>query len=302
MFSKSVLGWVAVVLTTCLASLWAFWGGIENFHEGWYFTSLWKNLLLAFFQYWIWSITFVGLGAVSLRWPRIGATIFILAAILVPSLGIRTSAAIFIFALPLVGMGVLWWFGRPEPRKWAYRVVVGIPLLALVGFSVEPVIRISGRVDDGNYGARIIEGNGVKLMWAPQGPGWPTGGPQVRMGTWYEARDICSHLNAEGTALLDTAVNIWRLPTANEAARSLVRHGLNAGGTWDSVSHTPLYSVMPDKESPLWNVHSPVIYWWTSTELNDSVAFRVVYNGYLNTLPKKLRAGYLGFRAVRTVP
>jgi hypothetical protein len=48
-------------------------------------------------------------------------------------------------------------------------------------------------------------------------------------------------------------------------------------------------------------VYVGVIHWWTATELNDSVAYRVVYIGYINALPKKIRAGYLGFRTVRNV-
>ena len=142
---------MAVVLTVSFASFWGFWGSIENFHEGWFYESFWMNLALAFLQYWIWSITFLGLGVVSLRWPKIGAAIFVLGAILVPLFGIRTSAAIVIFAVPLAMMGVLWWFGQPSPKKWAYRTVIGIPLLVLVGFSVEPAIRVAGRYDDGNY-------------------------------------------------------------------------------------------------------------------------------------------------------
>jgi hypothetical protein len=299
--SKNTIGWLAVVLSTGFAAFWGFWGSIENFHEGWFYDSFWANLALAFFQYWIWSITFLALSVFSLRWPKIGASIFVMMAILVPAIGIRTSAAILIFALPLAFMGILWWFGRPEPRKWAYRVSIGVPLLMLVGFSVEPAVRVAGRYDDGNLGARIIEGNGVRLMWAPEGPGWPAGGPGVKMGSWSEAMNVCSRLNAEGTALVDTPQNIWRLPTAQEAARSLVWHGANAGCVWDSTTQQPRYSHTPDKESPLWKVHSPVIYLWTSTEANDSVAYRVVYNGMINRLPKKLRAGYLGFRAVKEI-
>ena len=301
MKAKRFMGWTAVILSTCLASFWAFWGSIENFHEGWYYQSFWMNLALAFFQYWIWSITFLVLGAISLRWQKVGAGIFFAAAILVPAVGIRTSAAIVMFAIPLAFIGLLWWFGEPGPKQWAYRILVGAPLLILVGFSVEPVIRISGRIDDGNYGARVIEGNNVKLLWAPEGPGWPSGGPGARMPNWLEAKNMCSRLNAEGTALVDTPLNIWRLPTASEATASLVYHGRNAGGVWDSLTRLPKFNHMPDKESPLWKVHSPVIYWWTATELNDSVAYRVVYNGFINTLPKKMSAGYLGFRAVRAV-
>ncbi len=171
MKARNIMGWIAVLLTSSFASFWGFWGSIENFHEGWYYQSLWMNLGLAFFQYWIWSITFVALGTLSLRWPKVGAAIFVLGAILVPSIGIRTSAAIIIFAVPPAIMGMLWWFGQPNPKKWAYRVVLGIPLLVLIGFSAEPVIRVAGRYDDGNYGARVIEGNSVRLLWAPEGPG-----------------------------------------------------------------------------------------------------------------------------------
>ncbi|MDP2885705.1 MAG: DUF6174 domain-containing protein [Ignavibacteria bacterium] len=42
-------------------------------------------------------------------------------------------------------------------------------MVAIVGFGVESAIRVAGRYDDGNYGARIIEGNGVKLLWVPEG-------------------------------------------------------------------------------------------------------------------------------------
>jgi hypothetical protein len=113
---------------------------------------------------------------------------------------------------------------------------------------------------------------------------------------------VCTYLTEDGTALADTPVNAWRLPTIDEAVRSLVQHGTNAGGTWDSASGKPSYEVIPDKESPLWKNHSPIIYWWTATEVNDSVAYRVVYNGGVQALPKKTRMGDLAFRAVRSVP
>ena len=39
-----ILGWVAVSISTGIAGLWALWGSIENFHEGWFSTSLELNL------------------------------------------------------------------------------------------------------------------------------------------------------------------------------------------------------------------------------------------------------------------
>lgn len=301
MKSKNVTGWIAVSLSTLFACLWAFWGSIENFHEGWYYESFWMNVGLMFLQYLGWSLAFIGLGVISLRWPKVGGICFVLCAVLVPVIGIRTFAAIFIFAIPLGLMGMLYWFGRPRPVLWAYRLVVGLPLLTMLGFGIEPVIRVAGRYDDGNYQARVVEGTGVKLMWAPEGPGWPAHSLDLKDGSWKDAMRICSHLTDDGRAVADTPQYIWRLPTADEAVRSLVRQGRNAGGVWDSLTHTPTYVTMPDKESPLWKVHSPIIYWWTSTQATDSTAYRVVYNGIVNTLPKKLRMGDLGFRAVRVI-
>jgi hypothetical protein len=62
------------------------------------------------------------------------------------------------------------------------------------------------------------------------------------------------------------------------------------------------FAVLPDKESPLWDVHSPVVYWWTATEAGPGRALRVCYNGHVMPLPKRVRYGYLGFRAVKAPP
>ncbi|MGO8735148.1 MAG: hypothetical protein ACLQVM_20415 [Terriglobia bacterium] len=37
---QRILGWSAVSISTLVSGFWGFWGSIENFHEGWYFTSL----------------------------------------------------------------------------------------------------------------------------------------------------------------------------------------------------------------------------------------------------------------------
>ena len=39
------------------------------------------------------------------------------------------------------------------------------------------------------------------------------------------------------------------------------------------------YRVMPDKESPLWHVHAPVIYWWTSSPAPSNNFYIVSFNG-----------------------
>lgn len=83
---------------------------------------------------------------------------------------------------PLLIMGVCYWFGRPEPRRWAAAGVIGIPVLTALIFGAEPDWRVSGRINDGDYSARRLVANGVDLVWAPQGPGWPDDGV-----TWEEA-------------------------------------------------------------------------------------------------------------------
>ncbi|MDR3714065.1 MAG: hypothetical protein P4L51_14695, partial [Puia sp.] len=45
------LGWIAVSISTALACFWALWGINENFHEGWYFDSVWRNVGLMMVQY-----------------------------------------------------------------------------------------------------------------------------------------------------------------------------------------------------------------------------------------------------------
>jgi hypothetical protein len=183
------------------------------------------------------------------------------------------------------------------PRRRAYAMLVLVPLLTMIGFGIEPAWRVSHRVDDGIRTARTIEGHGVRLRWAPAGPGWPENG--VR---WTVARDRCDHLTADGTALAATAQHLWRLPTVGETVASLVRGGRNAGGTWDAARATASYDRTPDKESPLWEPHSQIIYWWTGTEVDAARAYRVVYNGMVIPTAKRLGPGYYGYRCVAVAP
>jgi hypothetical protein len=87
-----------------------------------------------------------------------------------------------------------------------------------------------------------------------------------------------------------------------EVVRSLTRHGRNAGGEWDEEAHQATYRVWPDKESPLWDPYSPIIYWWTASEVDPEQVYRVAYNGYVLVVPKKMSMGNCAFRAVRRVP
>jgi hypothetical protein len=157
--------------------------------------------------------------------------------------------------------------------------------------------RVCHRVDDGVTTARLVQGNGVALVWAPEGPGWVRDSKHSL--DWDEARALCARLSADGTRLEAAPVNIWRLPTVDEAVRSMTRGGINAGGVWDAQAARATYRFTPDKESPLWRVYAGTIYWWTDTAASTDKAYRLVYNGKVFPTRKVCRMGSLGFRAVR---
>ncbi len=274
-------GWTAVGLSTVATCFWAFWGAAEAFHEGWYDRSLWLNLGLTFVQYLSpWLVLLLPV-AVALRWPRTALALFLTIAVAV-GLFFGEGPGVTLLAVPLGLLGALFQFGRPEPRRWAWRAVLILPALTALVTGAVPGYRAMTRLDDGYYGARLVEGNGVRLVWAPEGPGWAE-----RHASWDECGRRCAHLTADGRALSPTPVGIWRLPTVDEAVRSMVRHGRHAGGTWDSVRRKAAYRVWPEKESPLWRRYSPVIYWWTGTEDGPDRAYRRAFNGYVNSTIKR---------------
>jgi len=304
---SSALGWIAVGLSTLVAALWAFWGAIEAFHEGWFEHALGARLL-GVVAYLCPMLFTIALTILSIRLPRAGAVVFFVVGAwftwwVVSS---RRGATVLELAtwvpvtLPLVAVGVLYWFGSPRPAHVAYWTAVGVPLLVAVVCGSEPGWRVAHRTDDGIRAARVVEGGGVALVWAPEGPGWVMESRDAC--SWDEARQRCAHLSEDGTTIRDELVRVWRLPTVAEAVGSMTRGGANAGGEWRPASRRATYRVRPDKESPLWDIYSPIIYWWTDTEAGPERAYRIVYNGMAIALPKTLRMGSQGFRAVRDVP
>jgi len=290
---RVAIGWVAVGGSVLIACFWAFWGSIEAFHEGWYSRSLWANITLTMVQYLGPMVLFVAAAAASLKWPSVGATFHFGLAVFALFF-FHIGAGRLLIALPLILLSGGYWFGRPQPQRRALWLVVTLPLFTAVVCGAGPAWRVAHRVDDGNYGMRRIAGNGVDLTWAPEGPGWPEHG-----ANWFEAARACNYLEQDGKTVAATPQEIWRLPTAEEGVRSMVRHGRNAGGRLDPDARMKAsYQTQPDKETPLWNPHSMIIYWWTSTELNGNRALRVTYNGWVNELPKTVRAGDLAYRCV----
>ena len=309
----SILGWTAVGISTIISSLWAFFGSFESFHEGWYFQSLGQNLVCTA-KYFTLMLIFLVLSVIPLRWPRVGGSLYELFAIgfciwiymTRTVLNISVVLGLLPMTLPPLLLGILFWVGRPTRVRLAYKISILLPLVVAVGFGIEPVTRIAGRIDDGNRGMRIVQGNGVKLIWAPEGPGWPSPDPndriwvtQWRGPSWEEAQKVCRYLTADGKSIASTPQDIWRLPTVEEVARSMTRHGTNCGGVWDPINARASYATKPDKESPLWNPYSVIIYWWTSSEHNSRRAYSIDFNGNVYDRNKESTLGSQGFRAVK---
>lgn len=236
------------------------------------------------------------ISAVALAWPRLALPVTGACAVAAAWYfgNFRaSSAAMLLIALPLVGLGTLYQFGRPHPRRWAWLFLIVLPLATAIVSGAYPGWMAVHRFDDGDYGIRQISGNGVILLWAPEGPGWPDDGV-----SWNTARKSCAYLTADGRSLADIPQNIWRLPTIDESVRSLVFRGESAGGSWNPVLHRAEFRHVPDKDSPLWKVHSKVIYWWTGTEVDQERAYYITSNGYVLTAPKHIGPGYLAYRCV----
>jgi hypothetical protein len=295
---RQVSGWLAVTLSTLLACFWASWGIIENFHEGWFHDSFLLNVGLMFLQYLSPMIIFTSLTLLAIAFPRIGGITYALAGVTLALVLFdwKDRVAMQLVIFPMLLLGMLYWYGRPQPRRRAYWVAVGLPMVTLFVCAVEPVVRVAGRVNDNYLEARVVEGNGVRLIWAPAGIGWPRKGMN-----WHEALRSCQYLSADGTTLAEAPQNVWRLPTVEEAVRSMSRHGINSGGTWNEQTRAATYRTRPDKESPLWNVHSQVIYWWTATEINDEQSYMIVYDGKVWPRRKRFAPDYFAYRCVKPV-
>lgn len=293
--SRRALGWIAAGMSAVITSFWAFWGIIENFHEGWYDYTLTGNIGLMLIQYLSPMLLFLILAAVAHAFPRIGGIAHIVVGVAVVTLVVNTPAARFFILTPMVLLGAFYYSSDPIPRRWMILLNIFLPLVVLLVFGARPAYTVIGRFDDGFRGERSVEGNGVLLSWAPAGPGWAEHGV-----TWIEARDRCRRLRKDGTGLSDSILDLWRLPTVDEAVRSLTRNGRNAGGIWNPQLRKATYALTPDKETPLWNPHSMIVYWWTSTETDSVHAYRIAYNGQIHPMMKRMAMGSMGFRAVRS--
>jgi len=289
------IGWIAIGFSIVITSFWAFWGAGETFHEGWHYESFIMNIGLTIIQYLSPMLIFMGVGIVSIYWPRVGGAFHIVIAILAAwFFNIFTNTVILFILMPLIVIGLFYWYGSPPPRKMAVRWMIGLPLLVALLAGIVPAYRVSQRIKDRSPDAQLVVGNEITLTWAPSGPGWPQEGIN-----WHEAVQICQSLDQDGKTLASEPQNIWRLPTVDEAVRSMALHGENSLGVWDAQNAKAIYEKRPDKEFPLWDTYSQVIYWWTATEADQENAYIIVYDGKIWQRAKKLDMGYLGFRCVK---
>jgi len=224
--ARLVVGWIAVAISTLLSCLWAFWGSIENFHEGWYYPELWRNVALMFVQYIPWM--FIPMAAALLvlwrRWIGVAAHAALAVGVLW-RFGFHPPAAFVLIALPVAGLAVLYGYGAPAPITWARRAVVCLPVATAIVSGAYPGWRVLTRPATVDTSMRRIAGNGVDLVWAPAGPGWSDHG-----FSWFEAQRRCEFLREDGLTLATTPQHLWRLPTADEAVRTMTWRGRNAGG------------------------------------------------------------------------
>jgi hypothetical protein len=355
---ERIPGWLATTLVVLVTTAWTFWGMVELYYEGWW--GPWSVRL----PYLVPALCCLVLSLVAITWPRVGGWLLVgigggftawwwtmsaRRGLLTPRIVVGT----FPVSGLLVVTGVLFLLEarhRPQLRargwkpseSWARRyvqqlAVVGLPLLVVVAISGYWLPTVLTRLDDGERGARLIEGHGVTLAWAPAGPGWSRGldttagerqpppGPAVSWNNlaWYgvapvgfgdkpgcegryataeemRSTGLCRYLSAEGQTLSTQPQDVWRMPTTQEIVRSLVRDGTNAGCTWDGLSGGAQCEVTPDKETPLWVPGWSPIYYWSADEYDEREAYYVSYNGSIISYQDKSWGNPRhGYRCVR---
>lgn len=351
-FNERTPGWIGKSVLIIITAFWFFWSVGEMYHEGWWGPFYIKLLYL------IPGTAFLLLTLIGIRWPKVGGwlivvfggafTLFFLDISFVDGkLTVGRDLAGFLVSGPLVFLGVLlliearnhkrriaqgW---SPHPKWWRrnlwYLLAVSPPLLIFIGLSSYHLPVVLTRMDDGDRGARLIEGNGVTLIWAPEGPGWnwrqdfggfpswnrialyglpPVGmgdkpGYGSEIGVFASAEDmaaynLCLYLSEDGLTLEAEPQHIWRMPTVDEYARSLARHGENAGCSWQGEDNAQMEcELRPDKETPLWDPEIEPIYYWAADEFNDREGYFVSYNGWVNTAYKPGGNPRHGYRCVR---
>ncbi|MBD3413637.1 MAG: hypothetical protein GF421_04295 [Candidatus Aminicenantes bacterium] len=322
-------GIIATAIVIVVTSSWIVWGLGELYYEGW--GQPFPQLL----NYLIPGAIFLIFSLVSVMWPLAGGIILIAAgsvfsiiwSLLAFSREWFSIKWVLSTLLPFmgifVGVGVLFiWESRYRRQKrlekkkpkqnWFRRyfrclLVLGLPMITAIAVSVYYSPLILSRVDDGERGARLIKGNDVTLVWAPQGPGWNQKKTSGVYPSWndialygvepvgfhkkpdtknkqatqkdMDTTCICRYLSDDGQKLMEKPQNIWRMPTTEEVIRSLVSQGKSAECNWDGESLKADCQKQPNKGTPLWAPDQSPIYYWSRDEYDDEEAWYVPYTG-----------------------
>lgn len=322
------------------------------YHEGW-----WGPFYIRL-VYLIPGTAFLLLTLVGIKWPGVGgwlivifgglfAVMFMDIHFVEGKLTVDRDLTGSLVSAPLVFLGVLLLIegrnqkGRIErgwipPTRWRqrnfwYLLAIFPPLVIAIAMSAYSLPFVLTRMDDGERGARLIKGNGVDLVWAPEGPGWnwkqdyggypswnmialygvePIGfeekpGYDLKKGEFATEEDmlkynLCLYLNEDGTNLETEIQNIWRMPSIDDYARAFARHGVNAGCVWQGVGYEQMScEIKPDKETPLWAPDLEPIYYWAAEESSERNAYFVSYNGWVNATYKAGGNPRHSYRCVR---
>lgn len=234
---RALPGLVATLLLVVATTTAALSGIASLFYEGW------GRPIVDQASYLAPAIAMIALGTVALRWPLAGGALLVAASLAAGARWVMTRLALgiapFDFLLmnaavmvgPFVVAGLLL-FAEARHRRllrqegvepsshWIVRnlryvLIVGVPLVAVAIPALQQLPALLARHDDGLRGARIIEGNGVTLEWAGEGPGWnhrelaggyPSWNALMTVGA--SRRDRCAYLNEAGTALLDEPAGV----------------------------------------------------------------------------------------------
>jgi hypothetical protein len=290
--AKKAITWITALVALLIICIWSYWGVNEAFHEGWYHASLMQNLSLTFIQYLSIPIILFTLSLIAIHHKKLGFGLFITLGVFALFFFNSTAGRVMIF-IPMLLLASGFYFGNFKRKKAVILVFTIVPLLIILSFGIPQLYRVENRFNDNDFGKKIITGNNVELTWAPQGVGFPLEGTK-----WITAIDNCARLDEEGTELNDDEINTWRLPSREEIVHSVTKNNNNATGYIDD-SGIAQYSVKPDKETPLWNPHSKVIYYWTSESKNEKQAYLVAYNGNILARSKSSGANYQGYRCVK---
>jgi len=183
-------------------------------------------------------------------------------------------------ALVLAGSGPGWLYSNREPIRFRGKTYSGLSWNEIALFGKEPV-GFEGK----RYGPEY-DGTEESIYYATRED--------------FDRYNMFRYIDESGSELTDSLQDHWRLPRVEEYVAVLTRRGENCGGRFDPEKGEATYEMTPDKDAPIWAPEKEVIYYWTSTSMDERRAYQVSYSGRVTGVFKTTKQDYRGFRAVRT--